>query len=300
MVVSYCGWTLGLSWAVQLAGLAAVRDPSSPDAAPWHIAAMLVPGLVALAFLALHPPARRGMRWGPGKLWMLPVAVLIPTLVAFACVALVMLLGWGAPGWFAFSPDGVSVAGGPWILGIGAQSWPYFAANVAVTGAVFAGISSSVALGEEFGWRGFLQEKIIAQLGLWRGLAALGLVWSCYHLPVLLAGYNFPEHPVLGALVLFPLSLVADSFFLAWLTRRAGSFWPAALAHGAVNSIEAGVVANLRLGVPQLYLDLLHIGLGATVGLMCWGALARARAAAIHRSGAPDVNQESTPDFSPC
>lgn len=275
MVVLYCVCTLLASWAIQLAGLRAVADPSSPNAVPWHIAAMAVPGLVALAFLALHPPARRSMKWGPGNPWMLSLAVLIPTLGAFACVTLVLLLGWGTSGWFSFSLEGVSIAGGPWLLGLGAQSWPTFLANVALTGAAFAGLSSVVALGEELGWRGFLQGHLIAQMGLARGLTTLGLMWSFYHLPVLLGGYNYPEHPVLGALVLFPVALIADSFFLAWLTLRARSFWPAALAHGAVNSIAEGVVADLRLVVPQLYLDLLRLGVAVAVGLLCWAALAR-------------------------
>ena len=35
-------------------------------------------------------------------------------------------------------------------------------------------------------------------------------------------------------------------------------------------------MADLRLDVPQFHLELLHIGLGVAVGLLCWVALARA------------------------
>src|SRR5690606_23069025 len=124
-----------------------------------------------------------------------------------------------------------------------AQPWPAFIANVALTGMWFALFNATVAVGEEFGWRGFLQGHLIARMGTTDGIVLLGFIWSMWHLPSLLAGYNFPEYPLLGATVLFPVQLIAASFFLGWLTLRAGSFWPAAIAHGATNSIQEGVTA---------------------------------------------------------
>lgn len=276
-LVLYCALVLGLSWAIQLVGMSVQGDLSKPPAAPYLAATMWTPTLVALGFLVRHRPSRQGVPWRPGNPMPLLPAVLVPTLIAFACVALVMALGWGTPGWFTFSARGVNISGGPWTLGTGSQSWPYFVANVAVTGAVFSLFNGVVTLGEEFGWRAFLQPKLIEQLGITRAVVVLGLVWSFFHLPSLLAGYNFPDHPVLGALVLFPVELVASSFFIAWLTIRARSFWPAVLTHGAANSIEIGVLDNLRLSVPRLSLDLLHIGITVAVGLACWALLARSR-----------------------
>jgi hypothetical protein len=56
-----------------------------------------------------------------------------------------------------------------------------------------------------------------------RYLASFGL----WHAPVNLAGYNYPQAPVLGALVLFPIQLIAVSFIMIWLIPRARSLWPA-------------------------------------------------------------------------
>ncbi len=131
------------------------------------------------------------------------------------------------------------------------------------------------AVGEEFAWRGFLQGHVIDRLGQTVGLTCLGLFWSFWHLPSLLSGYNYPDHPVLGALVLFPVTLVAMAFFYGWLTLRARSFWPAALAHGAANSIQIGVISNLKLTVPSLYLDLAGLVVSMLVGLIAWWALSR-------------------------
>ncbi|MEY4556718.1 MAG: hypothetical protein RL093_1837, partial [Pseudomonadota bacterium] len=67
------------------------------------------------------------------------------------------------------------------------------------------------------------------------------------------------------------------SFFLAWLTIRAGSFWPAAIAHGAVNSVREGVISDVTLTVPPIHENMVLIALEIAVGLFCWAALRRSR-----------------------
>ncbi|WP_421933243.1 CPBP family intramembrane glutamic endopeptidase [Phenylobacterium sp.] len=276
-LLAYLVLIFALSWSLQFAVIARVGDLESPDAAPWLLATMSVPALVTLAFVLLDKSLRPAFAWKPA--WrMLPlmlVAVLIPTLIAFGVVAVVEATGWGASGWFDFGQSGVTISGGPWVLGKGAQAWPLFLANVAATGGAFAVMNGLVAMGEEAGWRGLLQGQLIDRLGTARGIVLLGLIWSFWHLPSLLAGYNFPQHPVLGALVIFPIELVAMSFFLGWLTLKSGSFWAAAVAHGAGNSIEEGVVSNLHLTVPQLYEDLLRMGFTVLFGLVFWALLRR-------------------------
>ena len=103
--------------------------------------------------------------------------------------------------------------------------------------------------GEELGWRGYLQGRLIAHYGLSKGIAILGLLWPFWRLP-LLAGYNYREHRYLGAFLFSPALLVAASFFMAWLTLRSRSFWPAALPHGAGNSIQGGLTASIKPTVP--------------------------------------------------
>jgi membrane protease YdiL (CAAX protease family) len=276
-IVLYCVLVYALGWTFQLAAIELAGNLDSAAALPWLGAAMFTPGLVALGFAVFHAPARKGLLFRPT--WrmvplMLP-AFLIPTLIAFAGVAICEILGWGHAGWFAFGRDSVSISGGPWLLGKGSQTWPVFAANVIATGAAYSGINGLAAVGEEFGWRAFLQGQLIARLGIGGGIFLLGLLWAFWHLPLLLAGYNYPEHPLLGAVVLFPLTLVGASFFLGWLTLRARTFWPAAIAHGATNSIEEGVLGNIHLGVSHLHLDILRVVLTVLVGLICWILLTR-------------------------
>jgi uncharacterized protein len=278
-VLKFCLLVYALSWSIQIGVVLAYGNPEDSRALPWGVGAMFTPALVTIGFALFSRETRRLIQWRPS--WSaLPLAIvgfLVPTLIAFATVAAVEIAGWGNAGWFHFSARGVAISAGPWLLGRGAQPWPVFVANVLVTGAYFAVFNALAAAGEELGWRGFLQGLLVKELGVARGILLLGLIWSFWHLPVLLAGYNFPEHPVLGALVLFPAELVAASFFLGWLTIRAGSFWPAAVAHGAVNSIEEGVTHHITMAGPHIYEDVSRLLLTIVTGLFFWRLLQRAR-----------------------
>jgi len=85
-------------------------------------------------------------------------------------------------------------------------------------------------------------------------------------LPLLLAGYNYPENRYLGAFLFSPILLVAESFFMAWLTLRTRSFWPAALAHGAGDSIQGGLSSSIKTTLPGLYMHLTELTLFCVVG----------------------------------
>jgi membrane protease YdiL (CAAX protease family) len=257
-IISYFLIICALGWSLQLGALRATHGDWESDAAiPWLLVVMFTPALVALVFAWRIPALRGSLCWKPNLRmgWALILAVIVPTAIAFGTVAVCEGAGWGKAEWFEFTKGGVQVSGGRWLLGHGFQSWPMFAADVVLTGLVYSAFAAVFAAGEELGWRGFLQGQMAAQLGTIKGIAVLGLLWSFWHLPLLLSGFNYPEHPFLGALVLFPATLVSASFFLGWLMLRTGTFWPAALAHGATNSISEGVMSHLQMSAPHLWLD---------------------------------------------
>jgi membrane protease YdiL (CAAX protease family) len=275
-LVLFLSSLIAAAWAVQLAAIRVVGDLESPAAAPWLLGTMLLPALWSLAWLRLRRERWQRVAWRLGRPWALAVAPLVPALLAFVALALFVAFGWASSPHFDFAGGAPAVLEGPWLLGHGAQGWPLFALNVALTAIFFGAMNGLPALGEELGWRGLLQGALIDKLGLTRGVALLGLVWSFWHLPSLLAGYNFPEHPLLGGFVLFPLQLVGSSFVLAWLTLRGRSFWPAALCHGSVNGIQDGVVGlSLAASVPRLQIDLALTALELTAGALCWWSLVR-------------------------
>lgn len=258
------------TWALQCVPIFMIGDLESPAARPWLVAVMFMPALWTLGWLRLDRQRWSRIAWRPGRPGVLLASLLIPGALALAAIALVAGLGWGESTMLRLGPGTPEFLRGPWQLGPGEQAWPMFLFNFFLTTAVFALITGAVTIGEEFGWRGLLQREFIERFGRLRGVVLLGAFWAVWHLPSLLAGYNYPEYPVLGALVLFPLTLISWSIVLAWLTLRARSFWPAVFVHGAINSLFAGVTGpSLALSVPRLQVDLLILTLEIALALLC-------------------------------
>ncbi len=89
--------------------------------------------------------------------------------------------------------------------------------------------------GEEIGWRGYLQEKLIKGFGPFKGVLLLGLVWGFWHMPIALQGYNFPNHPYIEAFITYPLVCIALSLIIAYLGFNRYSIFIGALLHASNN-----------------------------------------------------------------
>jgi membrane protease YdiL (CAAX protease family) len=274
-----------LSWGLQIMAILTTGDINSEGAELWLVVTMFVPTLLTLTMLMVHKPFRSEIQWKPNRkiFGQIGLAIIIPTLIAFVVLCLVQAIGMGTSGWFTFATGGVTISGGPYLLGTGMQSWWMFVANILITAAAFSFLNAIPAAGEEFAWRGFLQGQLTKRLGITKGIALLGLIWAMWHLPAQLAGYNFPDYPVIGSFLISPLELIGVSLFMGWLTIRSGSFIPAAIAHGAGNSIQEGIIQNLDLTVPRYYEDLITLGVTMAVGL-CYFILLKRNERAIKKA----------------
>lgn len=195
-------------------------------------------GAAAARCLAEHPrqnDAGLGLRPGHWRLYLL--ALLWPLAGAALVLALGQLLGLASVDWsLASGLDGLPEAERRAALELlGGRTWSLWGLNL------FQAVAATpILFGEEFGWRGYLQQRIFTD----RPLAAAvvtGVVWSLWHLPLNLAGYNFPGSPLLG-MTTFTASCVLLSIILGWLRRASGSVWCASLGHAAVNALGASVV----------------------------------------------------------
>ncbi|MBF2052986.1 MAG: CPBP family intramembrane metalloprotease [Candidatus Sericytochromatia bacterium] len=114
---------------------------------------------------------------------------------------------------------------------------PLHPALLALIQGLIAGLSINAlaAFGEELGWRG-LMSKALLPLGFWRNSLITGTVWGLWHAPIILMGHNYPEHPVLGVLMMTLFCLL----FAPWFTlvrHRSGSTLAAAVMHGSFNAL---------------------------------------------------------------
>ena len=100
-------------------------------------------------------------------------------------------------------------------------------------------LNSLFALGEEIGWRGYLYPALRERFSLVQTHVLLGLIWSLWHLPINLQGFNYGltyfAYPVLGVVAMF-LFCFSIGILLSWLMEKTGSIWASALFHGAINA----------------------------------------------------------------
>lgn len=124
-----------------------------------------------------------------------------------------------------------------------------------------------VSFGEEFGWRGYLQKRLFPENAVLSAVAT-GIIWGYWHFPAAIRGYSYPDNPVAGALVMYPILGIVLSIIFGWLVQKTGSVWSSSLAHAAVNVVGGGLTIFLFGGAKLLYASL-----GGILGLIPLGAL---------------------------
>ncbi|TYB61058.1 CPBP family intramembrane metalloprotease [Nonomuraea sp. PA05] len=149
--------------------------------------------------------------------------------------------------------------------------------TVAVVQLVIAAAAGPVlnaipALGEEWGWRGWLVPRLVSSDGVLPGLLLSGAIWGVWHAPLTLLGYNYPRLGSWAALAFIPFCVVAG-VVMGWLRLRTGSVWPAVVAHASLNAI-AGVA--LLLGDAAVPPNELLAGITGVVGWALIGLLGAA------------------------
>jgi membrane protease YdiL (CAAX protease family) len=90
--------------------------------------------------------------------------------------------------------------------------------------------------GEEYGWRFYLQDRMFALFGSYRGVILVGLIWGLWHLPLNLMGMNFPDNLIAGNIIYLVYTIAVGILFsYAVLVTR--SIWIAVLLHAITDSL---------------------------------------------------------------
>ena len=87
-------------------------------------------------------------------------------------------------------------------------------------------------LGEEYGWRGFLQEKMQAKFGKRMGIVLLGIMWELWHMPLWFSLY-VSSWPEVGERLLSTISL---AIFFGYVYMKTKNIWTCAFLHFFFNS----------------------------------------------------------------
>jgi membrane protease YdiL (CAAX protease family) len=269
---SYVGVVLGLSYGWQLV----IYLTGGVESRLFPVM-MLFPGAVAVVFLIVRKESFRAVGWGLRRWWYIAPVLVVPLVVTLGVGSLLLSLGWAS--WsdahFVFRGGAVEIRGVPMVLGTEEQSVLFFTLNLILSLLLQSILGSIVTIGEELGWRGYAQEKIVRLFGMNRGLILLGLVWGYWHLPIILMGYNFPNHPILGAVVLMPTSTIFMGIFLGWLYLRSGSIWMPTVAHAAMNLSAVLLLSEITMQRPELIRQLVFIAAWGMVAACCLLSLNR-------------------------
>ncbi len=133
---------------------------------------------------------------------------------------------------------------------------------ITIFSSMFAGltINAFFASGEEIAWRGFLP-RVMSDWGFWKKSLIIGIIWGFWHMPLILMGHNYPDHPIAGVFMMILLCVVMTPVFL-YLREKSGSTMVAAIAHGTLNG-SAGISVMYLAGGNDLL-----CGTAGFVGIM--------------------------------
>jgi uncharacterized protein len=279
-ILIFLALAFGISW---ITGLVIFLTGGLENSPALNIAGLQLPlAFILLASFYMFGPAIANVltRWitheGKTELKLRPqlkdrrwlyflAAWFLPSLLILAGTGLFFLL---FPGYFdanlttlkaQLQSTGTLPEVNPWVI-VAAQTF-----QAMLISPILNAIST---FGEEFGWRGYLQPKLMP-LGNRKAVLLVGIIWGVWHWPVILMGYNYGLDyfgaPILGpiAMVWFTLAL---SVIFGWVTIKTSNVWPAVIAHGAVNGIAAFGLLFVQ-GNPDPLLGPTPVGIIGGLGL---------------------------------
>ena len=107
--------------------------------------------------------------------------------------------------------------------------------------------------GEEWGWRGYLVLKMATRMRIVPTLLVTGVIWGLWHAPLTIIGHNYgvgyPGWPFAGIAAMCVFCIVLG-IFLTYVTVRTGSCLAAAVGHGAIGFVSAGIMFSVTGGNP--------------------------------------------------
>lgn len=108
--------------------------------------------------------------------------------------------------------------------------------------------------GEEWGWRGYLQPKLMEKMGPLPAILVTSIIWGLWHAPIIAQGHNYgvvySSWPFGGIFAMIVFCVVMGTIF-GYASYKTGSCLPSVIGHGALNGIASvGVFFTKNGGNP--------------------------------------------------
>jgi membrane protease YdiL (CAAX protease family) len=279
-LTAFCAWTLGLTYLVFWGPLAVFHIPGASageqgrvglGALPFILGGF-IPSLVGIALTA-----KTGGRAGLRQLWRRAGALRFGWRWYVAILAIPSFAG------------GIRVFG-QWATGAEVHAAEPLAAMVASPVLWVPFLIQILFLGplsEEFGWRGYAQDRLLATFTPLSGSLLLGAVWAVWHLPLFFipgTSQSVAGQPLLQ-FAAFATGVISETVVMTWLYNRTGrSLGAAVLLHAAINftaTVAAFLVPPSLLGTAAYAAG--NLAVAITISLLTGRALG-ARAATAKRA----------------
>ena len=105
-------------------------------------------------------------------------------------------------------------------------------------------------LGEEYGWRYYLQPILQKRYGMIKGVLILGIVWGIWHLPLNLFYYNNLSYGIQSILAQ-QITCISLGIFFAYAYMKTESIWCVVILHFLNNNLIPVVTGNYSTDVLQ-------------------------------------------------
>lgn len=90
-----------------------------------------------------------------------------------------------------------------------------------------------IAIGEEYGWRGYLLPRLMKGFSVFYSSIILGLIWGFWHFPAYLIGTGTPQEM---SFFVFLLWVILGTLFISWIYYYTRSVLTSILAHISANA----------------------------------------------------------------
>ncbi|HNP17146.1 MAG TPA: CPBP family intramembrane metalloprotease [Fulvivirga sp.] len=241
----------------------------------WTMLLMWMPALAGIIMrLSYKEGLFKGINWNPitHYKWIL-IAAFIPFTIEILSMALSVASGAALlkEGFITVHDGNISIKGMALLFGAASQPWYGFIPNFLLSYFVGALMYSLVfALGEEYGWRGYLQKEWVSSNKLFPFIV-IGAIWGWWHLPSILLGHNYPDYPILGGFILMPILTTLFSVVFGLTYSKTKVIWVPVMFHGALNiSTEISNAGLIEASINKPLNDFIWSGLWMVAAIVFW------------------------------
>jgi membrane protease YdiL (CAAX protease family) len=201
---------------------------------------MWIPGLTSLVFRLVFKRGFHDIGWKTGnvKFWLFSILIpfsvpLISYLIAFLFLgASINLVNIAT----VIYQDPIKLVTLTWPTGFPHSVGLDLFVRSLVVITIGLAFSFVMAFGEELGWRGYLQQRIV-ETGFRFPHALCGLIWAGWHLPFLWYYLN-PSTSISMQGFIFTLNIICLGIISGHLREDSGSIWIPTMLHAAHNTIN--------------------------------------------------------------